>query len=152
LLPAIDEAARATIAQVLLVVPPHTPDLQLLRTTFGNVSILTVVQQEPLGIGNALLMTKEHIGATEPFGVMLADEIDDTRTTMRRLLRAYDVALKPLVAVDTLGAKDNEAVLTYYGFARLGQQIQSHIFRVGSELVEKPSVRPSEDHYRIAGR
>ena len=55
LLPAIDEAARASIPHVFVVVPPNTPDLHLLRMAFPRTEITQVVQQEPLGLGNALL-------------------------------------------------------------------------------------------------
>jgi dTDP-glucose pyrophosphorylase/transcriptional regulator with XRE-family HTH domain len=151
LLPAIDEAARAGIFQVLLVVPPNTPEMQDLRTSFPVSSITQVVQHEPLGLGNALLAAREHIDA-EPFAVLLPDEIDDSRTALRDLVEAYDDVHKPLVAVDACEPKDNIAVLRRFGFALLDHQIRPHVFALKSGLIEKPQERLGEDHLRIAGR
>jgi len=151
LLPAVDEARRAGILDVFLVVPPNIPNLQLLHDTFPETAIMQVVQLEPLGLGSAILAAKEHIGGG-PFALMLADEIDESRTALRNLVKVYNDVRKPLVAVDTYEPEDNEAVLRYYGFALRGNQVRQNVFALDAELIEKPRVRPGKDHLRIAGR
>jgi UTP-glucose-1-phosphate uridylyltransferase len=151
LLPAVDEAARAGITEVILVVPPSTPNLQLLRSCFPDSTIICVVQQEPLGLGNAILTAKQYIEGG-PFGLILADEIDESRNALRNLVKMYEDIRKPLVGVDTFEPEDSEAVLRYYGFARTGERVRQNTFALESELIEKPRVRPGENHLRIAGR
>jgi len=151
LLPAVDEARRAGILDVFLVVPPNTPNLQALHDTFPDTAITQVVQLEPLGLGSAILAAKEHIGSG-PFALILADEIDESRTALRNLVKVYNDLRKPLVAVDTYEPEDNEAVLRYYGFALLGNQVHQNVFDHNAELIEKPRVRPGKGHLRIAGR
>lgn len=155
LLPAVDEAVRANILELLVVVPPNTPAFQLLKTTFPGTSITQVVQDDPLGLGNALLAAKDYIEA-EPFALLLADEVDESRTSLRDMIDAYDQIhdqiRKPLVAVDAYEPDDDPAVLRYFGFARLGQQVRPHVFALQSQLIEKPRTRPGKDYMRIAGR
>jgi UTP-glucose-1-phosphate uridylyltransferase len=150
LLPAIDEAIRAGIFDVVLIVPPNMPDLSLLRATFP-VTITQIVQLEPLGLGDAVLAAKAQIGS-EPFALLLPDEIDESRTALRDLIKAYDRERKPLVAVDTYESNDDIALLRYFGFARLGERVRSQLFLLQSELVEKPLSRPGNNDRRIAGR
>ena len=151
LFPAVDEAARAGIFEIILVVAPNTPKLDAIEQTFSASTIRYVVQREALGIGNAILAAQDHV-EHEPFALVLADEIDESRIALCDMVKAYADTLTPLVAVDTYEPEDQDAVLRYYGFAALGDSLRHSIFRIEADLVEKPSVRPSSNYLRIAGR
>jgi UTP-glucose-1-phosphate uridylyltransferase len=150
LLPIIDEAVRAKLFDIFLVIPPNMPALHDLEETFAKANIRYVVQQEPLGIGDAVLAAKKYIEG-EPFALLLADEIDTSRSALTNLVRSYQIDRTPIIAVDAY-EEDEDAVLRHYGFAPLGPQKRPNVFVLGGELIEKPMERPASTHLRIAGR
>ena len=98
--------------------------------------VVTVRQQEPLGLGHAVLCAKALVG-DEPFVVMLGDDIIDARVpATRQLADCWErhglatIALMEVPAAET----------SMYGIAA-GQALDDRTTRI-DRLVEKPKANP----------
>lgn len=144
LIHAAQEASNAGIKQLIVVVAREMPDSTLasLRGRF-KLAVNRVVQEEPLGLGNAILKSKEHVGM-EPFAVVLPDDIDPSGKTMSTMVSLYEANRKPVIAVNPGPLEPSLPEARYYGVAFLGKRLMSpsELRRVDG-LSEKPQ-RPSE--------
>lgn len=136
LIHAAHEVVKAGIKQLIVVVAPEMPEWTFehlndaLNTKGGHrqvqLMITPVVQEQPRGLGNAILVTRKYLG-DEVFAVILPDDIDPSRTTLRRMIEEYVKVRKPMIAVNPeLHASASKiSELRYYGIASLGQQIET---------------------------
>ena len=63
-------------------------------------------QGEPLGLGHAVLVTKNLVG-DEPFAVMLGDDvIDATRRRCKQMIDVFERVGGPVLAVERVPAED----------------------------------------------
>jgi UTP--glucose-1-phosphate uridylyltransferase len=116
-------------------------------TTAINVSYMR--QGEPLGLGHAVLVTKNLVG-DEPFAVILGDDvIDATPPALRQMIDVYERVGGPVLAVERVSPDD----VSSYGIVAVDetQTLGRGVFRV-KDLVEKPRRQDAPSNLAIIGR
>ena len=125
--------------------------LAIVRNVSDMINVAYVRQKEALGLGHAVLRTKELVG-NEPFAVVLADDVIDSEIpAIRQLLDVYEFYGAPVVAlmevpsdaISSYGAVDAEPVAHNGGRDRL--------FRIRN-MVEKPKASDAPSNLAIIGR
>ena len=166
---AVEEAAKAGIEHVVLVISRgqeatndyfgSVPALEKALEERGNTPLLErmlaisnmmetsyVYQDEPLGLGHAVLMAKDEVG-NEPFAIFLPDDIIwSDSPTIGKMIEIYDerggavISVKevPDEAVPSLGIVDSEPI----------SDNLSSIKR----MVEKPKLEDAPSNLAIIGR
>jgi UTP--glucose-1-phosphate uridylyltransferase len=124
-------------------------DGELLRK-LQNISELAdicyVRQKEQLGLGHAILVTKELIG-DEPFAVFLPDDLIQARVpAMKQMIEVYNRYQHSVIAVEPVAKEDTKA----YGIIK-PKQIEDRVYQVLS-LVEKPAPKDAPSNLAIVGR
>ena len=116
-----------------------------MRRIAQMAQVVTVRQQEPLGLGHAVLCAKALVG-DEPFVVMLGDDIIDAKVPATRQLAdcwgRHGLATIALMEVPP-------AETSMYGIAA-GQALDARTTRI-DRLVEKPKAAPPS-HHAVIGR
>ncbi len=108
-----------------------------------------VRQQEPKGLGHAILCAKSFIG-DEPFAVLLGDDLvmnEDGDPAMRQLIAAYNQVGASIIGVQQV---PHEKV-TRYGVIEPTRKITGRRIKL-SDLVEKPAVEEAPSDLAIVGR
>jgi UTP--glucose-1-phosphate uridylyltransferase len=158
---AVDEAVAAGIKRIVLVTSEgkeamesyfsvlpaleetlaqrKSPKLAEVQRVSRMVKIETVIQEQPLGLGHAVLCAKEAVG-DEPFIVYLPDEIfRGTPTATQQMLAAFDELGTSVIGVKDVALDDVER----YGVVA-GDPVSDRTLRL-THTVEKPKkdVAPS---------
>ena len=109
---------------------------QQMRAIARMANVVTVRQQEPLGLGHAVLCAKALVG-DEPFVVMLGDDIIDAAVpATRQLTDCYQRHGKGTIALMEVPREET----SMYGIAA-GTALDARTTRI-ERLVEKPKVDP----------
>jgi UTP--glucose-1-phosphate uridylyltransferase len=165
----VEEAVASGIEQIIIVTSPgkaaleahfaicpeletaleHKGDADLLekvQCTCNLADICYVMQQEPLGLGHAILVTKELVG-DEPFAVFLPDDLFAAEppllSQMAEVYRRFGgsvLALLRVVPEDT----------RRYGIVK-PEQVADRTYRI-LDMVEKPAPEEAPSHLAIMGR
>jgi UTP-glucose-1-phosphate uridylyltransferase/DNA-binding XRE family transcriptional regulator len=134
LYPALEEAARAGLRDVILVLAPgkSLPKLRLPR----QAKVHTLIQEPQRGLGHAILIAQEMVG-DEPFAVVLPDDImlQSGADCLRRMLDVYE---RYRCSVLALTQAEGAADFKNYGIAHLGKLLESGIY-LAEQLLEKPT-------------
>lgn len=170
---AVDEAQRAGIDDILIVtsrgkslLEDHfdrapeleqqlekkgkTSELDAVRATSRSSKVHSVRQKEPLGLGHAVLMAREHVG-DEAFVVLLPDEIvpeprDGEAALLPEMIAAHADRAAPVVAVREVRLEE----VPSYGIVDPGEQ-EGALARIKT-FVEKPSVEEAPSRLASVGR
>ena len=166
---AVEEAARAGIEHVVLVVSPgqqsvadyfgRKPELEAALERRGDSSLLgrmldisrmadvsCVTQHEQLGLGHAVLMAREAVGS-EPFCVLLPDDVIwSDAPTVGGMVEHHDALGGPIVAVKRV---PDEAVPSL-GIVDV-QHVSGALSRI-TGMVEKPRLEDAPSNLAIIGR
>lgn len=170
---AVEEAVRAGIEDILLItsrgksiMEDHfdlSPELEQALEAKGKedelkavraiselASVHSVRQKEPLGLGHAILMAREHVGQ-EPFAVLLPDEIvpvpmDEEPSLLGRMVEIFDEHEAPIVAVKEV-ERDQ---VSSYGIVAPGEG-EGDVVRI-ADFVEKPPVEEAPSNLASVGR
>src|SRR5437867_4141133 len=120
-----------------------------IRKVSSLINFAYVRQREPLGLGHAVLTTRELVG-NEPFAVILGDDVIDAKPpAIRQLIDVFEEVGGPVLAVERV-ARDQ---VSSYGViapdtsAAVGQGV----YRV-KDLVEKPRQEEAPSDLAIIGR
>src|SRR5512132_1191591 len=108
--------------------------LEEVRKISNMINFAYVRQGEPLGLGHAVLVTRELIG-NEPFAVILGDDvIDATPPALRQMIDVFERLDGPVLAVERVPRED----ISSYGVIAIepGAHLGDGIHRV-RDLVEK---------------
>ena len=164
LLHAGEEISKAGIPHMYAIVSGDTPDttFEHLRKSLGNpkgkhkvpVTITRIVQEQALGLGNAILMARQHLDGA-PVAVVLPDEIDPSRETLAKMVALYDLERRSILAVNPPVIASQNRETRYYGLAVLDERkASSGRLRHISKVAEKPSrnTRFESEVRTIAGR
>jgi UTP--glucose-1-phosphate uridylyltransferase len=120
--------------------------LDEIRQISNLIKVAYVRQGEPLGLGHAVLVTKELVGQ-EPFAVVLADDvIDATPPALKQLIEVFREVGAPVIAVERV-PRDQ---VSSYGIIG-AEPVRRGIYRV-RELVEKPPPEQAPSDLAIIGR
>jgi len=117
-----------------------------LREAVQQIELSTVFQDEPLGLGHAVLVSRELVD-DEPFAVVLSDDvIDAAPNALEQMLAVYQEVGGPVLLVERV---PHEAVGRYGVIA--GTPIRDGVYRV-EDLVEKPPPDAAPSDLAIIGR
>jgi UTP--glucose-1-phosphate uridylyltransferase len=123
--------------------------LEQVRTISNMINFAYVRQGEPLGLGHAVLVTRELVG-NEPFAVILADDvIDADPPALKQLIDAFARLDGPVLAVERVPRED----ISSYGVIAIepNTALGDGIFQV-RDLVEKPLKGEAPSDLAIIGR
>ena len=126
------------------------PDLlNLVRAVSEMVHIAYVRQKEALGLGHAILISRDLMNS-EPFAVLLADDvIVADPPCIRQMMDIYERYGTSVVALMEVPAKETSR----YGIIK-GRQLpegDGRLFEI-SDMVEKPKVEEAPSNLAIIGR
>jgi UTP--glucose-1-phosphate uridylyltransferase len=120
--------------------------LDFIRSTNDPVRFTIAWQEEPLGLGHAVLQAREAVG-DEPFAAMLPDDIFDSKIPcLRQLLDAAETRDAPTVALMRVPRSE----ISKYGIVSLrpaGPRLHEL-----TGMVEKPTIDEAPSDFAILGR
>lgn len=124
----------------------RTDLLKMVQDIAGMVTLVSVRQKEPLGLGHAILCAKKTVG-DEPFAVLLGDDmIDAPIPCIRQMIDVYEQMNGALVAIQ----KVPRAETHLYGIIK-GKKVEDRVYSV-EEMVEKPEKGRAPSNLAIIGR
>ncbi len=123
--------------------------LKLVRAVSEMVKIAYVRQKEALGLGHAILVARDLIGA-EPFAVLLGDDVIEAETPcIKQMIEVHKRYKVSVVAIMEVPKEDARR----YGIIK-GHKLPSNggrLFEV-EDMVEKPPVDQAPSNLAIIGR
>jgi len=165
----IEEAAASGIKHIIIVtalgkraIEDHfdrSVELELALKKKGDGELLKKVQRiseladicyirqkEQLGLGHAILVTKDLIG-DEPFAIFLPDDIIEAKVpAMKQMIEVYNRYQHSVIAVEPVAKEDTKA----YGIIK-PKQVEDRVYQVLG-LVEKPEPQDAPSDLGIVGR
>ncbi len=120
--------------------------LEEVRKISELVAFCYVRQKAPLGLGHAVLVTRDLVG-NEPFAVLLADDlIDGPVPAIQQITEVFDRHHASVLAVCPVPSEETSS----YGIIA-GRPIGEGVYQV-TDLVEKPSPEEAPSNLGIVGR
>jgi UTP--glucose-1-phosphate uridylyltransferase len=120
--------------------------LSEIRKISNLINFSYVRQGEPLGLGHAVLVTRNLVG-DEPFAVILADDvIDATPSALAQMIQVYQETDSPVLLVERV-PKEN---VSSYGIIAY-EPVRRGVYKV-TDLVEKPPRNEAPSDLAIIGR
>ena len=164
----VEEAVAAGIRDVVIVTSPGkdaleahfapAPELERLLEEKGKLDLLEAVratselanvtfavQDEPLGLGHAVWCAHDAIG-TEPFAVLLPDELFGGPELLRALVTANERFTAPVIAVMEMSDED----ISNYGVVD-PEPLEDDLVRM-KDFVEKPPASEAPSNLGSIGR
>ncbi len=124
----------------------ETKLLEEMREISNMVNICYIRQKEQLGLGHAIMAAKDVVGS-EPFAVLLPDDIIDSRVpALKQLLDVYEDYQTSVVVVEQVTEQDT----VKYGIVE-PEKISERLHQVLS-VVEKPEPYDAPSNLGIVGR
>jgi UTP--glucose-1-phosphate uridylyltransferase len=122
--------------------------LEAVRDVSSRITVASVRQGEPLGLGHAVLVAR-HLVGDEPFAVVLTDDvIDATPPALRQMITVFERVGGPVIAVERVPVED---VSSYGVVAVDGTDLGPGVHRI-VDLVEKPPREQAPSNLAIIGR
>ena len=166
---AVDEASAAGIEQVIVVIAPgnhavedyfqRDSELEKVLEASGKLDLLHevrslrgctimqfVVQQEPRGLGNAVLTAKDAVG-DEPFVLLLPDDLIQSRVPVtRQLIDVFENRREMVIAVEEVppGRVADDGIIP-------GHWLDNSLCRILG-VIEKPGPQQAPSTTGIVGR
>lgn len=125
------------LAEITQIVPPH-------------VSVVSVRQPQPLGLGHAVLCAKSIVGQDD-FAVLLPDVLvkdDSGRNDLTRMIARYDASLAAQIMVEAV--PDN--LVDQYGIVDVAHSPNEGESIAMQGIVEKPAVGSAPSNLSVVGR
>jgi len=121
-------------------------ELEQVQAISEMADIHYIRQRDPLGLGHAVSVARQHVGS-EPFAVLLGDDImvDDSRL-LRSMLDVYERYGRSVVAVLEVARED----IKNYGCVT-PETVEENLVRVRS-IVEKPKPEDAPSNLAVIGR
>ncbi len=123
--------------------------LKVVQDITQMITISSIRQKKPLGLGHAILITQSSIGE-EPFGVFLGDEITaDEIPCMKQLIGVYENHRSSVVAVQEVP----QEAISRYGMVAV-EPVEGEDDRVLliKNVVEKPPPEKAPSNLAVIGR
>lgn len=126
--------------------------LKLIKNiTSSDISITSIRQENPKGLGHAILCAKKIINK-RPFAILLPDEIIKTtskHSDFSSMMDLFKLSGKGQILVKKIPKKD----ISNYGVVEIkSNSTNDKRSRVIKNLIEKPSAKNSPSNFRIVGR
>jgi UTP--glucose-1-phosphate uridylyltransferase len=165
----VQEAVDAGIEEIIFVtgrgkdaIEDHfdeAPELEQILTDRGNtemvkalrriaemIEVVSVRQKRPLGLGHAVLCARDLVGS-EPFAVMLADDLVDSEVPcVRQLVDIFNHKEESVIALMQVPLEE----VHQYGVIE-GKEIEPRIYEI-QRTVEKPVSSEAPSRMAIIGR
>jgi UTP--glucose-1-phosphate uridylyltransferase len=110
------------------------------------VTLVSVRQKEPLGLGHAILCAKRTVGE-EPFAVLLGDDLIDAKIPcIKQMIDVYQEMDGALIAIQKVPRSETHL----YGIIK-GKRVKERVYRI-EEMVEKPKQGRAPSNLAIIGR
>ncbi|RQL73344.1 UTP--glucose-1-phosphate uridylyltransferase [Acinetobacter pittii] len=125
------------LAEITQIVPPH-------------VSVVSVRQPQPLGLGHAVLCAKSIVGQDD-FAVLLPDVLvkdDSGRNDLTRMIARYDAVQAAQIMVEAV--PDN--LVDQYGIVDVDHSPNEGESVAMQGIVEKPAVGSAPSNLSVVGR
>jgi UTP--glucose-1-phosphate uridylyltransferase len=121
-------------------------ELEQVQAISEMADIHYIRQRDPLGLGHAVSVARQHVGS-EPFAVLLGDDImvDDARL-LRSMLDVYERYGRSVVAVLEVARED----IRNYGCVS-PESMEENLVRIRS-IVEKPKPEDAPSNLAVIGR
>jgi UTP--glucose-1-phosphate uridylyltransferase len=129
--------------------------LELVQKVSEMVTLVSVRQKEPLGLGHAILCAKKMVGE-EPFAVLLGDDLIDAKIPcIRQMIDVYEkvegdlshpLQSRAVIAIQKVPKSETHL----YGIIQ-GKRVSDRVYRV-EEMVEKPERGKAPSNMAIIGR
>lgn len=123
--------------------------LEEIRHITRLIRVAYVRQGEPLGLGHAVLVTKD-LCHDEPFAVILGDDVIDAQPpALQQMIDVYERVKGPVLAVERVAPES----VSSYGIVAIeeGEDLGKGVYRI-RDLVEKPSRAEAPSNLAIIGR
>jgi len=141
-----DHFDRSIELELTLAARGKQEQLDEIRRISDLIDLCYVRQKEALGLGHAILVTKDVVGH-EPFAVLLGDDIVDGRVPcLKQLLEVHAAHGASVVAVERVAPERTRD----YGVID-GTPLGGRLYRV-NDLVEKPEPSEAPSNLAIIGR
>ena len=167
---AVDEAIDAGFSELIFItgntkkaIQDHfkfNPDLNISNLTEDKKNFLSemhrvipdhisckyIIQEEPLGLGHAILQAKDVVGG-EPFAVVLADDlIDSKQGVLKQMLDHYKDENSSIISVQKIIKSES----INYGIIEF-KEVNKDLMKI-IDIVEKPSPENAPSNYGVVGR
>ncbi len=120
--------------------------LKEIRAISKLANFAYVRQKEPLGSGHALLCAS-HLIKNEPFAVLFADDVIDSRMPcLEQMINIFKKYKSPVIALEKVNKKDVEK----YGIIE-GVLVEKNILKI-KRIFEKPKAKDAPSNLAIVGR
>jgi UTP--glucose-1-phosphate uridylyltransferase len=120
--------------------------LRMVQNISEMVTLVSVRQKEPLGLGHAILCAKRTVGE-EPFAVLLGDDLIDAKIPcILQMMDVYQKMEGALLAIQKVPKTETHL----YGIIK-GKKVKERVFRI-EEMVEKPKQGTAPSNLAIIGR
>jgi UTP--glucose-1-phosphate uridylyltransferase len=120
--------------------------LKMVQEISEMVTLVSVRQKEPLGLGHAILCARKVVGK-EPFAVLLGDDLIDARVPcIKQMMEVYDEMGGAVIAIQKVPRSETHL----YGIIR-GKKVRERIYSV-EEMIEKPERGTAPSNLAIIGR
>jgi UTP--glucose-1-phosphate uridylyltransferase len=120
--------------------------LAQIRKISNLINFAYVRQGEPLGLGHAVLVTRNLVG-DEPFAVILGDDVIDANPpALRQMIDVFEEVNGPVLAIERVPKSD----VSSYGIID-AEEIKPGVYKI-RDLVEKPPVNEAPSDLAIIGR
>ena len=120
--------------------------LRMVREISEMVTLVSVRQKEPLGLGHAILCAKRTVGE-EPFAVLLGDDLIDAKIPcIKQMIDVYQEMDGALIAIQKVPRSETHL----YGIIK-GKRVKDRVYRI-EEMVEKPKQGRAPSNLAIIGR
>lgn len=105
-----------------------------------------VRQQEPLGLGHAILQARDFVG-DEPFAALLPDDIIDAETpVIKQMIAVYEKYDAPVIATMSIAGE----AISRFGVID-AEEVEPDVFKI-RDMVEKPKFEDAPSDLAIIGR
>ena len=129
----LTEDKKNFLSKMHMIVPDH-------------VSCKYIIQDEPLGLGHAILQAKEAVGE-EPFAVVLADDlIDSKQGVLKQMLNQYNDKDSSIISVEEI----NKAESVNYGIIDF-KKGSADLIEI-ENIIEKPLPENAPSNFGVVGR
>lgn len=168
----VEEAYHAGIRRFIFVTSPDKPSpvdyflpntqyqrslelrgkseaLAELNRLIADIEIICVTQSQPLGLGHAVLMAQQEVGAS-PFAVLLPDVIIDSSAHPINCTQQLRIAFETVGCAVNATEKISDEEIHLYGVYDIETSEGSLHWARG--VVEKPSLEEAPSRFAVVGR
>ncbi len=120
--------------------------LKIVQEISEMVTLVSVRQKEPLGLGHAVLCARKVVG-NEPFAVLLGDDLIDAEVPcIKQMIDVYEEMDGAVIAIQRVPESETHL----YGIIQ-GKKVRDRIYSI-DDMIEKPEPGAAPSNLAIIGR